>query len=180
HRVPENNYTGEETHADTVAALKEIADYAKNKGITVSLRLSHNQQLTSIRSGLNLLNEIDAENVKLAPHVWIAANEGDSELLKNARDKFSFMFLSRPLRDVGGSVWTLYGPLAYKSEKARYSPRITNADRSDVAGETVAAEDLKKVLDYYRANSDLPIIFDAVYRSLDDEYNDIRITEITD
>ena len=151
HRVPENNYTSEQSRSDTIATLQELCRFAREKGMTISLRISNNQQMASLNAGLSLLNEVKEDNFKLAPHLWSIANEKDSAAIDSMKQHFSFILVAAPLRDVGGNIWTIYSPFS----------KCRPEDRQSI-----------NLLDRY---ADIPVINDAVYETQEEEYLDVLI-----
>ena len=149
HRVPENNYSPEKTHEDTVTTLRELAALAAEKRMTVSLRVGLNQSPRSLDEASRILDEVKAENLKIAPSLYKLNAPMDPEMKK----KFSFVLAAGTLRDeANGSLWTAQAPL--------------------VVGDIPVVG-----LDYLIENPDLPIIFDAVYANRAEEYRDAKTIE---
>lgn len=149
HRVPENNYSSEETYGDIKAALRELCAFAAEKGMTVSLRVGLNQSPRSLDEAFKLVGGVDAANLKIAPSLYKLNDPFDPAI----KEKFSFVLAAGTLRDeANGTIWTASTPL----------------DKGDVP---VVG------LDYLIANPELPIVFDAVYANRAEEYRDAKTIE---
>ena len=152
HRVPENNYTGEKTDADTVETLRELSRFAAEKGMTVALRIEKSAPINTLGGGLALAEKIAEPNFGLAPTLeTLSEAQKDPEAFEKAKGKIVRVLMAGALFDENnGSVWTERAPLW------------------PVSAETLEA---------FRATSETPVIFDAADESPDEEYRDVRRLE---
>ncbi|MCL2117899.1 MAG: hypothetical protein FWH27_05670, partial [Planctomycetaceae bacterium] len=148
HRVPENNYSAEQTRADIVNSLRILCHISGEKGMTVSLRVSNHQHVTSLEQALALSRDVNAENLKIAPHLGILAHKRNPELRDSIKERTSFILASAPLRDVGGDIWTFYAPISNALPEDQLALKIPSLF------------------------SDIPVIHDAVFQNRDEEYLD--------
>ena len=151
HRIPENNFSAEQTHADIVESLKKICRIADENGITVSLRIPNHPYLNSFEEALSLSREVNADNLKIAPHLGMLIRERNPERHAFIKERTSFILASAPLRDIGGDIWTLYAPISASSPEDQLSWKIPDMF------------------------SDTPVIHDAVFQNHDEEYLDAKI-----
>lgn len=158
HRVPENNYTSEQTYQDTIASLQEICDFAAQKGMNVSLRVSLQSQLgwgvpgSTLESALKLSADIGKDNFYLAPTLYALKNAiASNKLWESAKSKVSFILVAGWLEDENnGGVWT------------------DSATLTSLSDENVAL--FKGAIP-----ADVGVIFDAVYQNADEEYLDAKL-----
>ena len=157
HRTPENNYSSEATHADVVKTLREICDFAKQKDVRVSLRISGQNGAslgapgTTLASAGVLLDEIAKDNLYVAP--TFAALQGavkDCDLWQRVKPRLSFALAAGWLEDENnGGIW------------------------SDSALLTALPEErFREIKDFL--GPDVPVVFYAFYKNRNEEYLDVK------
>ena len=157
HRTPENNYSSEATHADVVKTLREICDFAKQKDVRVSLRISGQNGAslgapgTTLVSAGALLDEIAKDNLYVAP--TFAALQGavkDGDLWQRVKPRLSFALAAGWLEDENnGGIW------------------------SDSALLTALPEErFREIKDFL--GPDVPVVFYAFYKNRNEEYLDVK------
>lgn len=157
HRTPENNYSREQTYADTIAALQEICDVAADYGAKVSLRVNLQSQLTpaapapTVEAALKMVGDVDKDNFYIAPTLFAAKSAIESpDLWEQAKPKISAMMVAGWQKDENnGSVWT------------------DSTTLKELSDETVSF--FKEAIP-----ADTTIIFDSVYENADEEYLDVK------
>ena len=147
HRTPENNYSAEQTRSDTIAALQELCAYAAERSMIVSLRVESNTPIRDAAAACDFADAVASENFRLAPTLFVAnATAEDAALAERLQAKQSRLLLAGwEIDENNGSVWTNHQPI--------YTMPAETWDALNIDPET-------------------PVIFDAVYRSADEEYRD--------
>lgn len=151
HRFPENNFTDEQSWSSFDKNLREIAKLAENRKITLHLRMAANKPPWNLKQAMEFLDRVADTNIRLAPSAALLLahrNEldGVADRLKN---RIGFWLVSSTDKDIAGRTWNWNAPIAGCAEK----------------------DEIRKIVSIF---PDTPILFDVPYRSLDDEYLDVR------
>jgi Xylose isomerase-like TIM barrel len=151
HRVPENNFTRDETWAAFEKTLRRICEQAQSARITVHLRMEPGKPPSDLKEAAAFVARVNVPNLKIAPStaMLLAAKTGPEALSTVPPEKIGMWLLATPARDIGGSVWQYHGPVAGKDSEA-----LLRALLADASG--------------------IPLILDAVYPDQDAEYLDAR------
>ncbi len=154
HRVPENNFTYEQTWQSFSETLRLLCAKALAGEITIYLR-------DSMKTGnpldklIALVREVGAPNLRLAPSLALLIDRrapvGEVENLLGGVP--GLWIAAAPQYDVRGDLWSINGPLA-------------------------AAPDPSPLLKQLDITSEVPILLDGVYATADDEYADIGLLTI--
>ncbi|MCX5769713.1 MAG: hypothetical protein NTZ09_05510 [Candidatus Hydrogenedentes bacterium] len=152
HRMPETNFTAEQTRASFIVTLKQICGKAAAANTTVHLRMSPKDG-RSLNDILQLISEVAVPNLRVAPSVALLLEKGadPSNAPADLKEKIGVWLVSGLHRDsIGGAVWSANAP----------------------AGGQADPEQLRAWL---CLNPKVPVIFDAVYVNQDDEYKDAKL-----
>ena len=147
HRYPENNFTDEQTSNSFVSNIKKVCQQAGKKNITVSLRLMPEKSLWNLEEAEKIRTQIAEPNLRLAPNVALLQSQGVDKL-KSLKDEIGFWMVGAPRKDIAGKVWSRNAP-------------VSGYDK---------IKDLKGIASVL---PEVPIVFDAVYSSQDEEYLDV-------
>jgi hypothetical protein len=149
HRVPENNISREDTWASFELTLRTVCEQAAARGIAVYLRAS-TKDGAALQDLARFVGRIAAPNLKLAPSVALLLHErvAPEEAGKILEGRVGAWLVSAPGYDVAGDLWS------------------TNATIAGYEG-----DGLGKLL---AIAPDAPVLLDAVYANLDEEYFDAR------
>lgn len=151
HRTPENNFTDEQSWSSFEKNLREIANLAEARDITVNLRLAPNKPPWSLKQAIDFLNRIGTPNLRLAPSTaLLLSHEGElggvGEELKN---RVGFWLVSTTESDIAGRIWNWNAPTAG-------------------SGKTGA---IQKIIAFALG---APLLFDVPYSTQDEEYLDAK------
>lgn len=149
HRDPENNFTREQTQSGFETTLKDLCARAAERGITVFLRTSPkagNQDLI-----VRLMDRVAAPNLRLAAStaMLMQSKANPADLGGAFKGKLGLWLASAPGDDIGEFLWTANQPIA--------TPGATETIRALLA-----------------TAPGVPVAFDAVYKTHDDEYRDAK------
>lgn len=149
HRHPENNFTHEKTEAAFERTLRELCSFAEMHRVDLHLRVSLAKPPRSMSEAHALLEKIGAPNLYAAPSTALIS---DAELETGGPSEG---------RESKNGLW-LVGTSADDIAGTRYSihERIAGSASLERLG-TILATD-----------SDTPVVFDAIYRSQDEEVRD--------
>jgi hypothetical protein len=147
HRVPENNITPEETWSGFEKTVRDISRKAKERGITVHLRLNPAKPPRTIAEAAAFVRRVGADNLRIAPStaLLIAAKVEPALAVRDLDGMLGLWLAAAPRVDVAGKLWDAHGSIAGQA----------------------------RVLDYPKA-APAPVVFDAVYANQDEEYLDAR------
>ncbi len=152
HRHPENNFTDVQTRAAFEKVLLQLATDAQEHGVTLQLRMAHGKPPWSLPEAVQLLEKIKAPNVRLAPSMALLPDPATAkELMDSLAPKLGSWLLATERKDQAGRTWDVHAPLA-------------KADPTCL--ETVAQ--------WLSKSPTTPIVFDAICRTLDDEFLESR------
>lgn len=151
HRFPENNFTKEQTWNSFEATFRRLCAYASKREIALHLRVSPGKPPADIEEGVRFIRRVGAANLHLAPStaLLMARRVDLLKATKLLRTKVGLWLLSTARRDIADTTWNVNAPIA-RSEKDQILDKILAIAPS------------------------VPVIFDAVYKSQDEEYEDVR------
>jgi len=148
HRDPENNFSGEQSHAGFVATLKKLAAEARTRGITLHLRLGPGKPPRNLAEAYHWLDPADEPNLKLALATAMLSGDGPETTKPGWLDgRLGLWLVAASRRDAGGKVWDVHAPLH-------------------------ASGDLKTTAAWLAATPAVPQILDADCETQDEEYLD--------
>ncbi|MCL4694951.1 MAG: hypothetical protein KJ060_20865, partial [Candidatus Hydrogenedentes bacterium] len=149
HRVPENNFTREQTEQSFDETLQAVCANAEPRGITVYLRQSPKAG-DRLQAVVERITRIGAPNLRWAASTALLqhqnVNPGDLSALLNGTP--GLWLASAPAYDIAGKPWTMNAPLE------------GNADLDTLA-------------QLFAAAPSAPVLLDAVYTGRDEEYLDL-------
>jgi hypothetical protein len=156
HRVPENNFTRDQTWGALDATFRRLNDMAIQRQITLHLRLCLGKLPENLEEGVAFLDRVGASNLRLAPSTALLLLPGNRpEVTARLRNRAGLWLLGTPKTDIAGIPWSINSPVA------GYHDQLGLANILALAPET-------------------PLVFDAVYNSPDEEYLDaIAIDHLT-
>ena len=153
HRAPENNFTGAQHEEAFVKSMKNLAEDASRRGITLHLRLAHGKPPWGLKQASDLLNRIGANNVRLAVSTALLANASPgAESQGILRDKLGVWLVSAPRFDQAERLWDAHAPIS-------------------------GAPQLPAIRNWLALRPDGPCLLDAIYAGPDEEYLDGRELE---
>ncbi len=148
HRDPENNFTGEQTHAAFVQTLRTLARQAAERHVTLDLRLALGKPPWSLGEAGKLLDEVGATNLRLAASTaLLAGSRPSAESAKVIREQLGLWLVAAPRSDAAGKLWDAHASVHESSEINAISRLMTLAPNA-------------------------PRLLDAIYPTHDDEYLD--------
>lgn len=151
-RTIENNFTLEDFNKSLKTTFVELADYAKDRNIQLVLKQEYSRTPSSIGDLKKLIEDVNHDNFTLAPSLaLLLLDEG------NIKDNISLMrkmeinnfVVSGPAKDIHQQLWNANLPL-YKFQDKEKAERII------------------------KQFADVEFIMDGIYKSLDEEYLDIK------
>ncbi|MDX9972210.1 MAG: hypothetical protein RBU21_04365, partial [FCB group bacterium] len=149
HRVPENNFTFEQTVAAFDATLKTLCARAAEQSITLHLRQS--TKFLSLDDLVKFQDRAASPNLRLALSLALLVDSGKTpEDIAAMKERVGLWLVSSPAYDLNGTIWTSEAPLAGPP----------------------ACEDAEHFL---RALPETPMLLDAVYADADAEYRDVAL-----
>ena len=149
HRHPENNFTGEQTEASFVKTLKALAVDANSHRVIFHLRMATGKPPWNLKEAAGLLDRIGATNLRLAPSTALLAEADKTESVKKwIQEKTGIWLVAGSQVDEIGRLWNTHAPLNRQS-------------------------DVKAAKEWIALAPEAPIVFDAVYKSRDEEYKDV-------
>ncbi|MBI1390886.1 MAG: TIM barrel protein [bacterium] len=153
HRVPENNYTAEQTRDSFEETLRRICGAAAKRGIAVYLRMTEGKPPWSLKEAEEYIQRTGASNLRLAlPTAWLMAHNADDEAITKLRDRIGLWLAGSARRDISGRLWSINAPVA-------------------------DCDDMDRLRAILALAPDAPIVFDAFYDSRDAEYADAGIVQ---
>jgi len=153
-RQPENNFTRDQTWQSFAQTLRRICERAQEQQSTVHLRLSVGAPSQDLRRVVELTSKVDAPNFRLAPSTALLLSRKNdmAEFTGQLQGKIGLWLVSAPRIDLAGRVWNINAPI-----------RECNDPRALAQILALAPE--------------APLVFDANYKDLDDEYLDARFLQ---
>ncbi len=155
HRVPENNFSAQQTWASFDEALRRVCKRAAGEHVTVHVRICPGKPPAGVAEALGFLERVGADNLRLAPStaLLLGGNAAAKDVVASLKGKLGLWMAGAPAHDVAGQLWSVHERIAGTSQVQRL-------------GELVAL------------TPDAPVVFDAVYGNQDEEYLDARALEI--
>jgi hypothetical protein len=155
HRSIENNIEEEAQEKSLIETLQLLSDYAATKNIQIVMKGSTRRLSGDVSEALNLVKKIGKTNFSYAPSLALLLNNPDNieeniNLLKQAGIKS--ILISAPKEDIHHQLWSINEPI-HSFEKKALIERILNSFPGS----------------HY--------IMDALYRSYDDEYLDVKMMD---
>ena len=154
-RTIENNYTMEQFYQSLQETYLLLADYAKNRNITLIIKQAKGRTPDSVKELLDLCKKVDRDNFCFAPSLALLLIDSDNweenmDLLQ--KENIHHLFLSIPEKDIHQQLWNLNAPV-FKSKQ------------------------IDMIQQFVEAFSNANIIFDCLYQSEDEEYKDVKMFE---
>jgi len=151
HRFPENNFTGEQSWAAFDATLKRVCGWAAEKKVTVYLRIYPNRPPDNAAGAVSFVRRVGAPNLKLAPSTVLLCGAGGQpkDVLTQLGDTLGMWMVSAPSYDISGGLVGVHGRLAEWSGTASLLGLLTSSPQ-------------------------VPVVFDGLYASPDEEYLDAK------
>lgn len=151
HRVPENNFTREETLAAFEKTLVSLCAKAAEKSITLYLRQSSKSE--SLDELEKLQQRVGASNLRLALSTALLLPSGKTlEAISAMNDRVGLWLASAPAPDFNTQPWTMQAPLITAAKQERLPALLAALPQQ-------------------------PILLDASYENAEDEYRDIALIE---
>ena len=150
-RQPENDFTRDQTWQSFAQTLRRICEKAREQQATVHLRLAVGAITQDLRRVVELVGRVDASNFHLAPStaLFLSRKYDMAEFTEKLKDKVGMWLLSSPRADLAGRVWDANAPIRECTDHRALAQILALAPEA-------------------------PVVFDAVYESLDDEYLDAK------
>jgi hypothetical protein len=147
-RIPENNFTTEESLKSFETTLRSVCSEAEKNNIKVHLRMCQGKPPHSINEAIAFINRVGAENLYLAPSIGLLlAQKAKPENIN--QEKIGLWLVSAPEFDIGGHLWNIHAPLS-------------------------SGDWNLKISEFLSIKPQIPIIFDAIYHNWDEVYKDAR------
>ena len=156
HRVPENNFTAEQTTAALERTMKALAAKAASRDITLHLRMTGDKAPQRLADLAGLIDRVGGPNVKLAPalSMLLAEVTPPAEAAPWLAGRLGLWLGAAVRRDVTGQVYDLHAPL-----------------------HTLPAADQARLREWLGAGDSAPIVLDAILANQDEEYLDAVVIE---
>ncbi len=151
HRYPETNFTRQQTWKSFDATFRRLCEQAGKHDLTLHLRMSPGKLPSNLEEAVEFMKRVGAANLRLAPStaLLLAGKTGPQQAGTLLKDKVGLWLVSAPRTDIAGMLWDADAPIAsYEKGEA-------------LAGILAMAPQV-------------PIVFDVVYKSQDEEYADVR------
>jgi hypothetical protein len=151
HRVPENNFTAEQTWNSFQSTLRHLAVEAAHYEITLHLRMSPGKLPADLEEAIRFIDKVDAPNFRLAPStaLMLGRRTDLSQAAALLKEKVGLWLVSAPGTDVAGVLWNANAPIAGYEDSQRLAKILAMA-----------------------ANA--PQVLDAIYETKGEEYLDSR------
>jgi hypothetical protein len=113
HRMPENNFTWDQTYASFITTLGAICEQATVRNITVHLRISM-KVLPEAAAMVELVRRVGAPNLRLAPSLALLVHQqaDPASLPPDLATLVELWCIALPACDAGGTLYSLHAPLA--------------------------------------------------------------------
>ncbi|MDQ1255413.1 MAG: hypothetical protein QG656_2, partial [Candidatus Hydrogenedentes bacterium] len=149
HRVPETNFSHDETWVSFEETLQTIAAQAAARDIRVYLRASAKEG-ASLQDVADLVKRVGAPNMRLAPSTALLT---DTQIdVSGLASEIGAWIVGAPAYDAAGRRWTANAPLA-------------------------GYESLGRLRELLSLAPEVPVLLDAVYPDQDAEYRDARVLD---
>lgn len=152
HRVPENNFTREQTMESFQTTISALCAEAATRGITVHLRTQSSGM--GLREMLAFAQSTEAPNLRLAPNLGLLVHENKeaAQVLEILGDRVGLLLASAVEEDINGSPWTAQATMSGRLDAAEIAP-------------------------WREAFPAVPVLLDAVFPDTDAEYLDVALLE---
>jgi hypothetical protein len=149
HKYPENNFPDEQTWQSFEEALRQLCRRADKQGITIHLRLRLSTPPKDLSSALQLMDRVNAANLRLAPATtFLSSSMHTLPTATNLlRSKVGLWLVNQSKTDVAGYVWNENAPISGYPDPQSLANLLAIAPAA-------------------------PVVFDAVYKDHDEEYLD--------
>lgn len=119
HRMPENNFTWEQTRASFISSLRALCEQAAAMDVTVHLRITI-KAIPEPSGMVELAREVGASNLRLAPSLALLRHQqADPHALPDGfAELVDLWCVALPAYDTGGTLYTLNAPLATDPDAA--------------------------------------------------------------
>jgi hypothetical protein len=150
-RQPENAFTRDQTWQSFAQTLRRICEKARAQQATVYLRLAVGAPTQDLKRVAALAGQVGASNFRLAPStaLFLSRKYDMAEFTEKLKDKVGMWLLSSPRTDLAGRVWDANAPIRECADRRALAQILALAPEA-------------------------PVVFDAVYKNLDDEYLDAK------
>lgn len=151
HRFPENNFTKAQSWESFTATVRHLCKRAGTGQITLHLRMAPGKPPASLRRAVLFMDRVASENFLLAPSTaLISPNKMRLQQAKSLlKGRVGLWLAGSAAKDLSGRMWNAYRPLRF------YRP----------------LQYLRGILDLA---TNVPIVFDAVYKNHNEEYLDAK------
>jgi hypothetical protein len=156
HRQPENAFTRDQTWQSFAQTLGRICERARAQQATVHLRLTLGAPTQDLRRVADLAGRVGTPNFRLAPStaLLLSGKCDMAEFAEKLKDKVGMWLVSAPRMDVAERVWDANAPIRECGDR----------------------QVLAKILGLA---PEAPLVLDAVYKNLDEEYLDAKFLRET-
>ena len=144
HRHPENNFSGAQTEDAFVKTLRRLAAEAAAHHITLHLRMTFGKPPRHLDEAMTLIDRVGATNLLLAP---ATASLAESDYQRIPKNRVGLWLVAGARKDIAGVVWDTHAPW-HQGASAGKAPV------------------------WHTSSPQVPVVFDAVYTSQDEEYLD--------
>ena len=155
HRMIENNFTTAQFNDSLLFAIKAISQYAGKNNINVNLRMAPARNPGNLDQVIALVKAANEPNLFAALDAALLLDNTDDfgknlAILKTMKARL--MLVSAPEKDSYGTLWNINKPIHYLADKNGLLQLFSSVPGSD-------------------------LILDGIYKSKDEEYEDINIIE---
>jgi hypothetical protein len=147
HKYPENNFTVEQTWQSFEETLRQLCRRADKQGITIHLRLRLSTPPKDLSSALQLMDRVNAANLRLAPGTAFLSMPTLPIATRLLEGKIGLWLVNQSKTDVAGYVWNENAPIWGYPDPQSLANLLAIAPAA-------------------------PVVFDAVYKDHDEEYLD--------
>lgn len=161
HRVPENNFTPEQTREAFRATLRSLSAKAAKLGLTLHLRTDPEKTPGGMSELKRLIDQVGADHLKIAASTALLARDRAPGDLGSWKDRLGLWLVAAPGGDSAGDFHDLHAPLhgspafddvACWVEAAPETPVVSDAILADPDQEYLEA----RALDRLRTSRDRP------------------------
>jgi len=152
HRVPENNFTVEESWKSFDETLRFICAKADGYDINIHLRMCQGKLPWSLQEAVDFMDRVGAENLHLAPSIGLLLGQKvkPDDISESVKNRISLWLAGTPEFDIAGRLWNTNARLSSGDWQSRIKEMLSIKPQA-------------------------PIILDAVYKSWDEIYQDVCI-----
>lgn len=151
HRIPENNFTIEESWKSFDETVRHICSKAEKYSIKVYLRMCQGKPPWNLQEAVNFIDRVGTKNLSIAPNIGLLLGQKVKSVdISDYINNIGLWLVSTPEYDIVGKLWN------------------TNARLSSGDWHT----QLKEMISI---NPQIPVVFDAIYKNWDEIYQDVKI-----